>query len=292
MLNLLVSPEKRRAVIHLTRLHKPVGVFLLLWPTLWALWVAADGWPKTHVLVIFVLGTLLMRMAGCAINDFADRKVDGAVQRTKDRPLATGALSGREALLVFWVLLALSFGLVLMTNRLTIALSVGGAALAGVYPFMKRVTHLPQLVLGAAFSWAIPMAFAAQTGAVPALAWLMFVAAMLLTVAYDTLYAMVDRDDDIKVGIKSIAIALGEMDRIAVGLLQVLLTLTLIMIGQQVGYGRAYLLGVGVAAALFVYQQWLIRRRNPADCFRAFLNNQWVGLAVFAGIFAETSAMP
>jgi len=291
MINLLTNPEKRRAIVQLTRLNKPIGVFLLLWPTLWALWVAADGWPNRRVLIIFLLGTLFMRMGGCAINDFADRKVDGAVERTRDRPVANGTLSGREALMVFTVLTLLSFGLVLMTNPLTIALSFAGAALAAIYPFMKRVTHLPQLVLGAAFSWAIPMAFAAQTGGVPPLAWLMFVATVLLTVAYDTMYAMVDRDDDLKVGIKSIAIALGDLDRAAIGLLQVLLLLSLLMIGQQQEFGAPYLVGVGVAATLCGYQQWLIRHRQRAACFKAFLNNNWLGLAVFAGIFVETTGL-
>lgn len=289
MIDLLTNPNKRRAVVHLTRLHRPIGIFLLLWPTLWALWVAADGWPAPRVLVIFLLGTVLMRMAGCAINDFADRNVDGQVARTRDRPLATGALSGKEALLVFGVLTTLAFGLVLFTNPLTIALSFGGVALAATYPFMKRYTHLPQLVLGAAFSWAIPMAFAAQTGSVPALAWLLFVATVLLTVAYDTMYAMVDRADDLKAGVKSIAIALGDLDRTAIGLMQVLLLLSLLMIGQQQDYGTAYLAGLGVAAGLCLYQQWLIREREESACFRAFLNNQWLGMAVFVGLFFETS---
>ncbi|MFK7956585.1 MAG: 4-hydroxybenzoate octaprenyltransferase [Lysobacterales bacterium] len=292
MIRLLTDPKKRRAVIQLTRLDKPIGVFLLLWPTLWALWVAADGWPKPRVLVVFLLGTLFMRMAGCAINDFADRKVDGGVARTQNRPLATGALSAREALWVFGLLIVLSFALVLTMNALTIALSFGGAALAAVYPFMKRVTHLPQLVLGAAFSWAIPMAFAAQTGSVPSLAWLMFLAAFLLTIAYDTMYAMVDRADDLEVGIKSIAIALGELDRPAIGLLQALLLLTLLLVGQQCEFGGTYLASIGIAAGLCVYQQWLIRHREPQACFRAFLNNQWLGLAVFVGILVETTLLP
>ncbi len=291
MFHLVTDPNKRRGLIQLTRLDKPIGVFLLLWPTLWALWIAADGWPTRHLLVVFALGTLLMRMAGCAINDFADRKVDGAVQRTCNRPLATGVLEPREALWVFGLLLTVSFGLVLTTNALTIALSFGGAALAALYPFMKRVTHLPQLVLGAAFSWAIPMAFAAQTGSVPPLAWLLFLAALLLTIAYDTMYAIVDRADDLKVGIKSIAIALGDLDRAAIGLLQLLLLFTLVMVGQQCGYGAPYLAGVVVAGGLCGYQQWLIRDRQPDACFKAFLNNQWVGLAVFAGIVIETTVL-
>ncbi|MEM6936259.1 MAG: 4-hydroxybenzoate octaprenyltransferase [Pseudomonadota bacterium] len=291
MFYLLTNPDKRRAVARLTRLHRPIGIYLLLWPTLWALWIAADGWPKTDVLIIFLLGTLLMRMAGCAINDFADRKVDGAVARTADRPLATGELTGQEAIAVFVVLCVLAFGLVLLTNPLTIAMSVAGAALAGVYPFMKRVTHLPQLVLGAAFGWAIPMAFAAQTGTVPRMAWLIFLAAVLLTIAYDTMYAMADRPEDRKAGIKSIAIALGDMDRAAVGLLQLLLLTTLTMIGTQQGYGAVYFASVAVAAGLCAYQQWLIRDRKPEACFRAFLNNQWLGLAVFLGIFLQTTRL-
>ena len=289
MLYLLTDPVKRTAVVQLTRLHRPIGIFLLLWPTLWALWFAADGVPDLSLLAIFVAGTVMMRMAGCAINDYADRKVDGAVARTRDRPLATGALTGKEALTVFFVLLALSAGLVLLTNRLTVLMALAGAALTAIYPFMKRYTHLPQLVLGAAFAWGVPMAFTAQLGHLTPMAWLLFVATVLLTVAYDTMYAMVDRRDDLRAGIRSLAILLGDLDRVAIGLVQTLMLLSLVLAGRQQGFGLYYLAGVGVAALLCVYQQWLIRRREPAACFRAFLNNQWLGLAVFAGIVAETS---
>ena len=289
MLYLLTDPVKRAAVVQLTRLHRPIGIFLLLWPTLWALWFAADGVPDLSLLAIFVAGTVMMRMAGCAINDYADRKVDGAVARTRDRPLATGALTGKEALTVFFVLLALSAGLVLLTNRLTVLMALAGAALTAIYPFMKRYTHLPQLVLGAAFAWGVPMAFTAQLGHLTPMAWLLFVATVLLTVAYDTMYAMVDRRDDLRAGIRSLAILLGDLDRVAIGLVQTLMLLSLVLAGRQQGFGLFYLAGVGVAALLCVYQQWLIRRREPAACFRAFLNNQWLGLAVFAGIVAETS---
>lgn len=289
MMDLLRDPARRRAFIELTRLHKPIGIFLLLWPTLWALWFAADGWPRIDVLVIFVAGTVVMRMAGCAINDFADRKVDGEVERTRERPLATGAISAREALIVFAMLLAVALGLVLLTNRQTILMAIGGAALTAIYPFMKRYTHLPQVVLGMAFSWGIPMAWTAQTGGVTAITWLLFVATVLLTMAYDTMYAMVDRRDDLRAGIRSLAILLGDLDRVAIGLMQTLMLLALVLAGRQQEFGLFYLAGVGVAALLCLYQQWLIRDREPAACFRAFLNNNWLGLAVFAGVVLETS---
>ncbi|MEM9533817.1 MAG: 4-hydroxybenzoate octaprenyltransferase [Pseudomonadota bacterium] len=292
MLYLLTDSAKRRAVGRLTRLDKPVGIYLLLWPTLWALFIAAEGIPPVSVLLIFVVGTVLMRMAGCAINDYADRNVDGEVARTRDRPLATGELVGQEAVVVFVVLSLLAFGLVLLTNRLTVLLSFAGVALAAIYPFMKRYTHFPQLFLGAAFAWAIPMAFAAVTQQLPPIAWLLFVATVLLTVAYDTQYAMVDREDDLRAGIRSIAIALGDIDRVAIGLLQTLMLLALLFVGQREEFGAYYLLGLAAAAALFAYQQVLIRDREPAACFRAFRNNQWVGLVIFLGIAAETVRGP
>jgi len=274
----------------LTRLHKPIGTLLLLWPMLWSLWLAAGGLPALDVLAIFVAGTLLMRSAGCVINDYADRNFDGHVERTRERPLATGAVSEREALILFAVLVALSAALVMLTNRLTILLAFGGVALAVTYPFAKRYTYLPQMHLGAAFGWAVPMAFAAQSGAVPPLAWLTFCAALLWAVIYDTEYAMVDRDDDLKVGIKSTAILFDDNDRLIIGLLQILMLCNLWLIGEQARLGGSYYLGLLGAALLFAYQQWLIRDRSRAGCFAAFMNNNWVGGVIFAGLAAGLPA--
>jgi 4-hydroxybenzoate polyprenyltransferase len=274
-----------RHYFRLMRVDRPIGTLLLLWPTLWALWLAAGGWPRWDVLVIFCLGVFLMRSAGCVINDFADRRVDGYVQRTAHRPLATGAASPREALALFAVLCALAFVLVLFTNRLTILLAFAAVALAATYPFMKRYTHLPQVVLGAAFGWSIPMAFAAQTGEVPRAAWLLFSANLLWTVAYDTFYAMVDRDDDIRVGVKSTAILFGDDDRLITASLQVLTVLTLIFVGVQFKLAYWFYVSLIGATALFVHQQWLIRERRRDLCFKAFLDNNRVGALIFAGIF-------
>lgn len=273
----------------LLRLNRPIGSLLLLWPTYWALWLAADGFPSVANLVIFTLGVFLMRAAGCAINDFADRKVDGHVKRTQDRPLASGRVQPREAIALFVGLALAAFLMVaLFTNTLTLYLSFGGLVLAFIYPFMKRYTHLPQLFLGAAFSWAIPMAWAAEAGEVTKLAWLLFTANVLWTVAYDTLYAMVDRDDDIKIGIKSTAILFGDGDRAIIGMLQALVVLVLIMVGTQAGLGVFFFLGLVAMACLFVYQQHLARYRERDGCFKAFLNNNWAGFAVFAGLFIDT----
>ena len=268
----------------LTRMHKPIGSLLLLWPTLWSLWLAAKGLPSLKNLLIFVLGVLVMRSAGCVINDFADRKVDGQVKRTQDRPLATGEVSPREAIGLFICLCLVAFGLVLLTNPLTIQLSVGGLLLAFCYPFMKRYTHLPQLVLGAAFAWGIPMAYAAETNSLPDSIWLVYIANLLWTVAYDTFYAMVDRDDDIKIGVKSTAILFGEQDRLITGLLQGLTLYSLYIIGERFELGGFYWASLIPVAGLFAYQQWLIRFRARQACFQAFLNNNWVGASVFAGI--------
>ncbi len=276
------------AYLQLIRFDRPIGTLLLLWPTLWALWLAADGLPPIKLLVIFSLGTLLMRSAGCAINDLADRKLDGGVARTRGRPLVTGTVSPNEAMTLCAVLALIAFVLVLFTNTLTILLSFAGVALAACYPFMKRHTHLPQLVLGAAFSWGIPMAFAAVLNTLPPILWLVFVANLLWTVAYDTEYAMVDREDDLKVGIKSTAILFGDMDRHMVGALQVLTMASLLLVGQRFELGWVYFAALVVVAILFVYQQRLIRERKPEDCFRAFLNNNWVGAAVFAGLVLDT----
>jgi 4-hydroxybenzoate polyprenyltransferase len=273
--------------IQLMRLDRPVGTLLLLWPTLWAVWIAGDGSPSIRVVIVFTLGVIVMRAAGCVINDYADRDIDGKVKRTEGRPLATGALRGRDALLLFAGLCAVAFVLVLFLNTVTILLAFGGLALAVLYPFMKRYTHLPQVVLGAAFSWAIPMAFAAETGSVPAMAWLLYTANLLWTVAYDTQYAMVDRDDDLKIGVKSTAILFGEMDRMMIALLQGMALFALWLVGRQLGFGAFWLAGLAAAAALFAWQHWLMRDRDRDGCFQAFLNNQWVGLAVFAGLLVN-----
>ncbi|MGD8483790.1 MAG: 4-hydroxybenzoate octaprenyltransferase [Thioalkalispiraceae bacterium] len=271
----------------LTRLHKPIGIFLLLWPTLWALWVAAEGVPDLHVLLVFVLGVFLMRAAGCVINDFADRKVDPLVSRTRERPLATGKVKPREALILFVLLCLLAFALVLTMNRMTILLSLGGAALAAIYPFMKRYTHLPQVVLGMAFGWAVPMAFAAQTESLPKVAWLIYVITVLWAVIYDTMYAMVDRRDDLKAGVKSTAVLFGEADRLIIGILQAMMFFGLYSLGQQQGLHQPYYLGLLVALGLAVYHQYLIRHREEKACFRAFLHNNWLGAAVFLGLLID-----
>lgn len=279
--------DKARIYWQLTRMDRPIGTLLLLWPTLWSLWLAAKGMPSLKNLVIFILGVIVMRAAGCVINDLADRKVDGKVQRTKERPLATGALSIKEAIGVFIALCAIALLLVLQTNLLTIELSVGALLLACSYPFMKRYTHLPQVVLGAAFAWGIPMAYAAEAGSLHENIWLIYLAVVLWTVAYDTFYAMVDRDDDIKIGVKSTAILFGEQDRLMTAILQVLALYALFLVGNRFELGLYYYLGLIVAALLFIYQQWLIRFRTREACFKAFLNNQWVGAAIFVGLVAE-----
>lgn len=268
----------------LMRLDKPIGIYLLLWPTLWALWIAAEGFPDQKVLLIFVAGVVLMRSAGCVINDFADRKIDSHVERTKDRPLTSGSVSTTEALTLFVVLTLTAFLLVLMTNALTIGLSVVAVLLAVSYPFMKRYTHLPQLVLGMAFGMSIPMAFAAQTGNVPPVAWLLYTANVLWTLTYDTMYAITDREDDIKIGVKSTAILFGEHDRGILAVLQVLALLVLFTAGQQLELGGWYYAGLWAAGLLFAYHQFLIKDRDGALCFKAFLHNHWVGLVVFLGI--------
>lgn len=270
--------------VHLMRLNKPIGILLLLWPTLWSLWIAAKGMPRWDLLIIFSLGVVVMRSAGCVINDIADRKIDGKVKRTQDRPLATGAVSTREAVILFVTLCLIAFGLVLLTDPLTIKLSVGGLLLAFCYPFMKRHTHLPQVVLGAAFAWGIPMAYAAQTGALDKNMWLIYLSVVLWTVVYDTFYAMVDRDDDIKIGVKSTAILFGEQDRFITGALQVMTLYSLVLVGKAFNMSWFYYISLIAVAALFGYQQWLIRYRERTACFKAFLNNNWVGVVIFAGV--------
>lgn len=288
----MIAVSRLNRYARLTRLNRPIGILLLLWPMLWALWLAAGGLPDLRVLAIFVAGTVVMRSAGCVINDYADRDFDGHVERTRDRPLATGEVAPREALLLFAALVALAAALVLMTNRLTMLLSLGGIALAATYPYAKRHTYLPQVHLGAAFGWAIPMAWAAQTGTVPSLAWLVFCAAVTWAVVYDTEYAMVDRDDDIRLGIRSTAILFDDADRTIIGVLQGMMLLNLVLIGVQASLRWPYYLTVGIAAALFVRQQWLIRDRSREGCFAAFLNNNRVGGVLFAGVAASYALGP
>lgn len=268
----------------LMRIDRPIGTYLLLWPTLWALWLAAEGVPSIKNLLIFALGTFLMRSAGCAINDFADRHIDGHVQRTRERPLASGAVSSKEALALFAVLCGAAFVLVLFTNILTITLSFGAVALAACYPFMKRYTYMPQAVLGAAFSWSIPMAYAAETNSLPPTLWLLYTAVVVWVLCYDTFYAMVDRDDDIRIGVKSTAILFAENDRSITAILQGFVIIAMIMLGQRLNLGWPYFVGIAGATGLFVYQQWLIRFRERDACFKAFLNNHPVGAVIFAGI--------
>jgi 4-hydroxybenzoate polyprenyltransferase len=280
----MATSSKTIALLQLIRFDRPIGTLLLLWPTLWALWLAAQGLPDIRLLFIFLVGTFLTRSAGCIVNDLADRKLDGAVGRTNARPLVTGAVSVREAIVLFVAMMLIAFVLVLFTNTLTIVLSLVAVVLASTYPFMKRYTHLPQLVLGAAFSWGIPMAFAAQLDTLPPALWLVYAGNLLWTMAYDTAYAMVDREDDLKVGIKSTAILFGEYDRLIIGILQLSCLLCLYLAGEAFGLGNIYNASLIVAAILFGYHQYLIRERKPEACFQAFLHNNWVGMVVFGGI--------
>jgi 4-hydroxybenzoate polyprenyltransferase len=279
--------EKLPHYLALMRVDKPIGTLLLLWPTLWALWIASNGLPSLRLLFIFCLGTFLMRSAGCVINDYADRHWDGKVERTAQRPLATGKVTASEALTLFFGLCFLAFVLVLFTNLLTIYLSIAAVAIAALYPFMKRYTHLPQVILGAAFAMGIPMSFSAVQNQLPTVAWLIFIAALLWTVAYDTFYAMVDRDDDIKVGIKSTAILFGADDLKIIALLQMSFLITLSLAGKQAQMGYWFYAGVIAAAALCVYQQYLAKDRERAACFAAFLHNNWVGAVIFLGVLVD-----
>jgi 4-hydroxybenzoate polyprenyltransferase len=276
--------SKAHDYLVLTRMDRPIGALLLLWPCWWALWLAAGDFPPPAILAIFTAGVFVMRMAGCAVNDFADRKLDPQVKRTAGRPLASGRVKPWEALAVFATLLLVAFGLVLLTNPLTVKLSFAGAALAAIYPFTKRYTHLPQVVLGAAFGWSIPMAFAAVSGHVPPLGWLLFLGNVLWSTIYDTEYAMVDREDDLKVGAKSTAILFGELDRVIIGMLMATFALTMALVGQRAHLSWPYWAGFAVAMALFVYQQWLIRHRERGPCLTAFRNNNWVGFALWLGM--------
>jgi 4-hydroxybenzoate polyprenyltransferase len=268
----------------LMRFDKPIGTYLLLWPTLWSLWIAAEGFPDERIFLIFVLGVIMMRAAGCIINDFADRNIDTQVERTRNRPLATGDISTLEAICLFVILVGLSFSLVLLTNTLTIGLSVIAVLLASMYPFMKRFTYLPQVILGAAFSMSIPMAFAAQTGDVPHYVWLIYFANLIWTVAYDTIYAMVDRDDDLKVGVKSTAILFGDADKLIIFALQMIMLLIFIVLSARLNLTHWFYFSLCIVLLLFSYQQYLIKDRTRNECFQAFLHNHWVGLVIFIGL--------
>lgn len=273
--------------VQLMRLDKPIGIYLLLWPTLWALWIAAEGLPNIKTLVVFVAGVFFMRSAGCIINDYADRDFDAHVARTKARPLAQGLICPRSALLLFALLVVISFALVSTQNQLTIKLSFAAVLLAGFYPFMKRYTYFPQMILGAAFAWAIPMSFAAVQNQVPTIAWIIYVSTLLWVLAYDTLYGMVDREDDIKLGLKSTAILFGEADLSLIAIIQAIFIAGMVMIGQRLELGVYYYSGLLIAALLIIKQIYDCRSRKSEDYFRAFLDNNYVGLVIFLGIFAH-----
>jgi len=279
------------AYARLMRLHRPIGTLLLLWPVLWALWIAAEGIPDLRVLLVFVAGTFTMRSAGCVVNDFADRRIDGHVRRTRDRPLATGEVGAREALVLATALVLLSGCLVLTMNRLTVYLSFVAVALAIIYPFMKRYTYLPQIFLGAAFGWGVPMAFAAQTNSVPPIAWAIMACAVLWAMIYDTQYAMVDREDDLKIGVKSTAILFDDADTAFIAGFQLLMLIGLALIGREAHLGWRYSLALVGCCVLAAYQQSLIRDREPEKCFAAFMNNNWYGAVVFLGIAAHYASV-
>lgn len=276
--------QRLNAYLRLVRMDRPIGTLLLLWPTLWALWIAGAGKPSAHVFVVFVLGVWVMRSAGCAINDFADRHIDPEVERTRARPLAAGEIAPAEALAVFGALLLVALLLVMTLGAAMVKLAAIGALLAATYPFFKRFTHLPQLILGAAFGWGIPMAFAAQTGHIPAVAWVLFAANVAWTMAYDTMYAMADRKDDLRIGVKSTAVLFGRHDRLLVGILQLATLGLLAAAGVLAQLGLWYAIGLGLAAVSAFYQQFLIRSRDERACFDAFINNSWFGAAVYCGV--------
>ena len=280
-------PDKLKRYWRLARLDRPVGWLLLLWPTLWALWIAADGQPDPRVVLVFVLGVIVMRAAGCVINDYADRHVDGSVERTKNRPIPAGEINARAALGLFFGLMAMALVLVLLTNQLTIILAFGGAAVAALYPFLKRFTNLPQLGLGIAWAWSTPMAFAAETNGLPIALWVVFAAIVFWTIAFDTYYAMVDRNDDLQIGIKSTAILFGKYDLLIIGLLQIAVLALLLWAGLLFGRGAIYFIGLGVAAAYFINQHIISRSRDREACFAAFLNNHRVGMVIFIALATD-----
>ncbi|MEL0584567.1 MAG: 4-hydroxybenzoate octaprenyltransferase [Candidatus Thiodiazotropha sp. (ex. Lucinoma kazani)] len=279
--------ERVRRYALLVRLHRPIGILLLLWPTLWALWIAGDGLPPWGIVLVFIAGVAIMRSAGCAINDYADREFDGHVARTQTRPIAAGLVSPSEAVVVFLVLTLLAACLLIFLNWPTRIMSLVALLLAAIYPFMKRFTHLPQIMLGAAFGWAVPMAFMALNESIPLVAWLMFISAVIWALIYDTQYAMVDREDDLKIGVKSSAILFGRYDNLIVGLLQVFMIGLLLIVGALSARGGLYYMGVMLGAVLFAYQQWLSRERESQACFEAFLNNNIFGMVIFISLMLD-----
>ncbi len=295
----VLSPQVKQSVItqlrnyaRLMRIDKPIGIWLLMWPTLWALWLAGKGHPDQWLFVVFVLGVFIMRSAGCVLNDYVDRKIDPYVERTRTRPIASGAVAPAEALVLFLALSLIAIGLATMLNRPARLLAIVAAGLTIAYPFIKRVVSIPQFVLGAAFGWAVPMAFAAQTGETPQLAWLVFGVALVWAVIYDTFYAMVDREDDRKIGVKSTALLFGEVDLFVIAGLQLLMLVALTFVGLRAELGSWYFASVVGAAALMAYHQWLARDRQPAGCFAAFLHNQTIGLVIFVGIVLHYTFTP
>ena len=298
-MNKLLAPNFAPEVINqlrnygkLMRINKPIGIWLLLWPTLWALWLAGEGSPDQGLFVVFMLGVVVMRSAGCVLNDYVDRKIDPYVERTRSRPIASGAVAPLEALILFTALSLIAIGLATMLNRPAQMLAIVAAVLTVAYPFIKRFISIPQFILGAAFGWAVPMAFAAQTAETPELAWLVFGTAMIWAVIYDTFYAMVDREDDLKVGVKSTAILFGEVDLFVIAGLQALMLVALLLIGFRAGLSAWYYLSVAVAAILMAYHLWLARERQPAGCFAAFLHNHYIGMVVFIGIVLHYTFHP
>jgi 4-hydroxybenzoate polyprenyltransferase len=272
----------------LARLDRPIGTWLLMWPALWGLWIAGAGRPHPRVLIVFVAGVFVMRAAGCVINDYADRNIDPHVRRTRDRPLAARRVAPREALYLFAVLITVALYLVTRLDFLTIKLAFIGAALTISYPFVKRIFPMPQLYLGISFGgWSVPMAFAAESGTVPRVAWVLYIAAVMWAAIYDTMYAMVDREDDLKVGVKSSAILFADMDKLLIGVMQAMMLFALVLAGRSMKFGQWYDAGVIGAGLLFLYQQWLIRKREPAGCLKAFFNNQYVGAVIFVGIMLQ-----
>lgn len=281
------SKERLHQYYLLMRMDRPIGTFLLLWPTLWAVWIAADGIPNASIVIIFSLGVFIMRSAGCVINDYADREVDMHIARTRNRPITSGRVSAKEALVLFVVSVLIAFALVLLLNSYTIALSFVALLLAAIYPFMKRYTYFPQIILGMAFSWAIPMAFAAQLNSIPTLAWLLYFVTILWIVAYDTMYAMADREEDLKIGVKSTAIIFAENDRLIIALLQSAFLLGMVLVGTMIQAGLYFYLGILVAGLFSSWQQYLMKEREKKACFQAFLNNNWVGMSIFVGLLLD-----